>query len=127
MCTAIAGALFLKEDLTVKQICASCMCALTIASLSRSRSKTSLVFSFAGVLLIARPPFLFGQQEEDAQAGGGEGAKVVTPAQRMGAVGCVSQFYQRVLLDNLACTLVLRSWELSVLLVLVSILVCAQT
>ncbi|KAI0667473.1 hypothetical protein C8Q78DRAFT_1140466 [Trametes maxima] len=49
MCTAITGALLLKEDLTVRQSMAS-------------------AFSFVGVLLIARPDFLFGKSLDDAQS-----------------------------------------------------------
>ena len=46
-----------------------------------------VVFSFVGVILIARPAFMFGRQAEDMQGGGGEHAPVVTAAQRLGAVG----------------------------------------
>ncbi|KAI0704437.1 EamA-like transporter family-domain-containing protein [Cerioporus squamosus] len=65
MATAIAGALLLKEDLTIKQVLAS-------------------ILSFAGVVLIARPEFLFGR---DAHEGTDSAARVVTAAQRLGAVG----------------------------------------
>ncbi|KAI0740127.1 drug/metabolite transporter [Earliella scabrosa] len=64
MTTAVTGALFLKETLTLKQVSAS-------------------VFSFAGVVLIARPEFLFGTHAEVEDAAG----HVVTSSQRVGAVG----------------------------------------
>ncbi len=43
------------------------------------------VLSFVGVILIARPEFLFGKRAEDASGA----ARIVTPSQRLGAVGYV--------------------------------------
>ncbi|KAH9939616.1 drug/metabolite transporter [Epithele typhae] len=68
MCTAVTGALLLKEEITAKQMMAS-------------------LFSFAGVILIARPAFLFGQHVQDTQGGEGDPARTVTASQRLGAVG----------------------------------------
>ncbi|KAF9005109.1 hypothetical protein BDQ17DRAFT_1240680 [Cyathus striatus] len=67
LCTAYAGALFLKETFTKRQLFAG-------------------VFSLIGVVLIARPDFLFGSK---SHAGDGErlGGKEVTSAQRLAAVG----------------------------------------
>ncbi|KAI0357143.1 DUF6-domain-containing protein [Trametes cingulata] len=71
MCTAVSGALLLKETLTVKQALASAL-------------------SFVGVILIARPDFLFGRRatkgvpNEDVVS---DADRVVTPGQRVGAVG----------------------------------------
>ncbi|RPD56863.1 drug/metabolite transporter [Lentinus tigrinus ALCF2SS1-7] len=67
MATAVTGAFLLKEDLTVKQVLAS-------------------VFSFVGVVLIARPEFLFGRDALDVPANE-DRAVVVTASQRLGAVG----------------------------------------
>ncbi|KAI0739669.1 EamA-like transporter family-domain-containing protein [Daedaleopsis nitida] len=64
MTTAITGAVLLKEDLTIRQLLAS-------------------VFSFAGVILIARPEFMFGKHIADT-----EGTEMgVTSSERLGAVG----------------------------------------
>lgn len=60
MCTAIAGAIFLKEHLSFRQLVAG-------------------LVSLGGVVLIARPPFLFGNSTDDDEPG-------VTPAQRLTAV-----------------------------------------
>ncbi|KAI1789856.1 EamA-like transporter family-domain-containing protein [Ganoderma leucocontextum] len=69
MCTAVTGALLLKENLTVRQMVAS-------------------LFSLLGVVLIARPEFLFGRHQGSGEQGGGDGsARIVTPAQRLTAVG----------------------------------------
>ncbi|RDX50712.1 DUF6-domain-containing protein [Lentinus brumalis] len=68
MATAITGALLLKEDLTINQVLAS-------------------VFSFVGVVLIARPVFLFGSDTHDVSTGDDSAARVVTATQRLGAVG----------------------------------------
>ncbi|KAH9850407.1 drug/metabolite transporter [Lenzites betulinus] len=67
MCTAISGALLLKENLTIKQALAS-------------------AFSFVGVILIARPEFLFGRVSND-DATSDPAQKVVSSSQRLGAVG----------------------------------------
>ncbi|TBU26434.1 drug/metabolite transporter [Dichomitus squalens] len=67
MCTAATGALLLKENLTAKQMIAS-------------------VFSFVGVVLIARPEFLFGRQHQDEQIDEAESLRIVTSAQRLVAV-----------------------------------------
>ncbi|KAI0072257.1 hypothetical protein K474DRAFT_1711774 [Panus rudis PR-1116 ss-1] len=63
MCTAIVGAVILKEDLHWKQVVAG-------------------LFSLLGVVLIARPKFLFGGSSEDESD-----QDEVTPAQRLLAVG----------------------------------------
>ncbi|EAU83503.2 integral membrane protein DUF6 [Coprinopsis cinerea okayama7 len=63
MCTAIAGAMFLGEHLRVSQLVAG-------------------VFSLGGVVLIARPPWLFGDSSQH-----NVGDEDVTPAQRLTAVG----------------------------------------
>ncbi|KAI0919827.1 hypothetical protein AcV5_001792 [Taiwanofungus camphoratus] len=78
MCTAIVGALVLKEDFKRSQAVAS-------------------VCSLIGVVLIARPTFLFGSASRDLvpeldlahdSTSGNMGTVVtVTPAQRLGAVG----------------------------------------
>ncbi|EIW52928.1 drug/metabolite transporter [Trametes versicolor FP-101664 SS1] len=68
MCTAVTGALFLKEDLTGKQALAS-------------------AFSFVGVVLIARPDFLFGRHSADGLDNEAASGRIVTPGQRLGAVG----------------------------------------
>ncbi|KAI0822122.1 drug/metabolite transporter [Trametes gibbosa] len=72
MCTAVTGALFLKEHLTIKQALAS-------------------AFSFVGVILIARPEFLFGQMSnkysDDATPDFGREGEIVSSSQRLGAVG----------------------------------------
>lgn len=52
----------------------------------------SQVCSLGGVVLIARPAFLFGSAAHDISVGIGEGMvglPEVTPAQRLGAVGWV--------------------------------------
>ncbi|KAF5309361.1 hypothetical protein D9611_013998 [Ephemerocybe angulata] len=61
ICTAIAGAFFLKESLSARQLLAG-------------------LVSLGGVVLIARPPFLFGGASPDGERG-------VTPTQRLMAVG----------------------------------------
>ncbi|TFK87116.1 drug/metabolite transporter [Polyporus arcularius HHB13444] len=68
MATAITGAMLLKEDLTIKQVLAS-------------------VFSFVGVVLIARPEFLFGSDAHGVSVSDDSAVRVVTAAQRLGAVG----------------------------------------
>ncbi|KAI0367888.1 drug/metabolite transporter [Pilatotrama ljubarskyi] len=71
MCTAIAGAVLLQEVLTPKQALAS-------------------AFSFVGVLLIARPEFLFGRQDAEGFPEGkiiNNSGRVVASGQRLGAVG----------------------------------------
>ncbi|PIL32542.1 transporter [Ganoderma sinense ZZ0214-1] len=70
MCTAVTGALLLKENLTAKQMVAS-------------------LFSLLGVVLIARPEFLFGRHQEGGEDGGDDSSdpRIVTPAQRLIAVG----------------------------------------
>ncbi|KAM5541606.1 hypothetical protein V8D89_004796 [Ganoderma adspersum] len=70
MCTAVTGALLLKENLTMKQMVAS-------------------LFSILGVVLIARPEFLFGRHQEGGENDGVDGSdtRIVTPAHRLAAVG----------------------------------------
>ncbi|TFK18112.1 integral membrane protein DUF6 [Coprinopsis marcescibilis] len=63
MCTAIAGAIFLGEHLRLSQLVAS-------------------FFSLFGVVLIARPPGLFGDSLDQSPTDDG-----ITPAQRLIAVG----------------------------------------
>ncbi|KAI0776970.1 drug/metabolite transporter [Trametes elegans] len=67
MTTAISGALLLKETFTWKQALASAC-------------------SFIGVILIARPAFLF-SPSADTEQGSAESSTGVTPVQRLGAVG----------------------------------------
>ncbi|ESK87936.1 drug metabolite transporter superfamily [Moniliophthora roreri MCA 2997] len=62
-CTAISGTLFLKEDFLLREALAG-------------------AFSLSGVVLIARPPFLFGENPGD-----GNGENHVDVAQRLMAVG----------------------------------------
>lgn len=57
--------------------------------LTHELSSLMLVFSFAGVVLIARPEFLFGRNAQDVESSGGDEGRGVTPAQRIAAVGCV--------------------------------------
>ncbi|KZT03030.1 DUF6-domain-containing protein [Laetiporus sulphureus 93-53] len=75
MCTAVAGAVVLKEDFKRSQAVAS-------------------AFSLVGVVLIARPTFLFGGASNDAASTPSVviddraiGVDWVTPAQRLAAVG----------------------------------------
>ncbi|TFK38438.1 hypothetical protein BDQ12DRAFT_683666 [Crucibulum laeve] len=75
ICTGIAGAFFLGEIFTVKQACAG-------------------LFSLAGVVLIARPPFLFGEAAHiphipiaDGLHSPIENVEKGTPAERLLAVG----------------------------------------
>lgn len=44
-------------------------------------------FSFVGVLLIARPDFLFGRHPADGRDNEAASGRMVTPGQRLGAVG----------------------------------------
>jgi len=72
--TAVAGALILKEKITLRESLAG-------------------VCSFLGVILIARPEFLFGAASAGPDSGHVDGAHISnpsakgTPAQRLGAVG----------------------------------------
>ncbi|KAI0631710.1 EamA-like transporter family-domain-containing protein [Trametes polyzona] len=72
MCTAVTGALFLKEEITLKQSLASAA-------------------SFVGVLLIARPEFLFARSLDPVQPVVGQqeasSVRAVASSQRLGAVG----------------------------------------
>ncbi len=90
MATAITGALLLKEDLTIKQVLASGMCLQTGRPSSELLTSLPIVFSFVGVVLIARPEFLFGSDAHAVSVD--NAARVVTAAQRLGAVGCVVHF-----------------------------------
>lgn len=44
-------------------------------------------FSFVGVVLIARPDFLFGRHSVDGLVNEAASGRIVTPGQRLGAVG----------------------------------------
>ena len=62
--------------------------------LSRGRSNYSALLSVSsllGVVLIARPEFLFGRHQEGGEGGGVDGSdtRIVTPTQRLAAVGYV--------------------------------------
>ncbi len=92
MATAITGALLLKEDLTINQVLASGMCLQTGRPSSELLTAMPIVFSFVGVVLIARPVFLFGSDTHDVSTGDDSAARVVTATQRLGAVGCVVHF-----------------------------------
>lgn len=94
-CTGVAGALFLKEDFTRKEAFASCKrnpfetIAATVLM--------SLVFSLCGVVLIARPVFLFGDHggaPDSTSTGSGDSLQLDssekgTPTERLIAVGLV--------------------------------------
>ncbi|TFK38437.1 hypothetical protein BDQ12DRAFT_683662 [Crucibulum laeve] len=68
MCTAVSGAVFLKERFVPKHALAG-------------------LFSLCGVILIARPNFIFGEASQVPGADIPGGAERGTPAQRLGAVG----------------------------------------
>jgi drug/metabolite transporter (DMT)-like permease len=72
--TGFSGALFLKETLSLKNTFAGCMYSYAICGVIAIHGM--LVCSFFGVILIARPPFLFGSPK-------GSQSEVVTPEQRM--------------------------------------------
>jgi EamA-like transporter family len=72
--TAFSGAVFLKETLSLKDMCAGCMSSQVISTIFEIHRV--LVCSFFGVILIARPPSLFGGPK-------GELSEVVMPWQRM--------------------------------------------
>ena len=72
--TGFSGAVFLKEALSFQETFSGCMCSYTICTVIAIHGM--LVCSFFGVILIARPPFLFGSPS-------GNQSEVVTPRQRM--------------------------------------------
>ena|SRR5882757_671300 len=81
--TALAGWIFLKEGYSIKQgVAAGESCILRFLGLLLTG--TSLVFSLLGVVLIARPPFLFGFP---AVIPLGHQVPEVTPAERLVGVG----------------------------------------
>jgi drug/metabolite transporter (DMT)-like permease len=77
--TTFSGAIFLKEVLSLKETCAGCKFSQAISVIIAVYG-VLLVCSFFGVILIARPHFLFGSPK-------GEPSEVVTPGQRMLSVG----------------------------------------
>ncbi|KAL0948222.1 hypothetical protein HGRIS_010826 [Hohenbuehelia grisea] len=71
LCTAIAGSLLLGEKFHRREVFAG-------------------LFSLFGVVLIARPEFIFGSASHSSMPGGNghlDGSESATPAQRLGAVG----------------------------------------
>jgi hypothetical protein len=90
--TGIAGALLLKEPLSRKELLAGCKPLFHRPSTLLFRIHYHFILtynvytvcSFAGVVLIARPEFLFGHVAHAAAS-----AEKGTPAQRLVAVGCV--------------------------------------
>ena len=77
--TTFAGAIFLKEVLSLKEKCAACMCSQATSTIIEVYG-VLLVCSFFGVILIARPHFIFGSPK-------GEPSVVATPGQRMLSFG----------------------------------------
>jgi drug/metabolite transporter (DMT)-like permease len=86
-CTGVAGSIFLGESFTLKAAAASRENWFYQGRLSITFSS---VFSLSGVVLIARPAFLFG----DVVPMGGNTSKleVGTPAQRLMAVMSAKSF-----------------------------------
>ena len=88
--TGFSGVVFLKETLSLKETFAGCMCSKIICTAIAIHG--ILVCSFFGVILIARPQFLFGSSN-------GDRSEVVTPGQRILSVVSVgSCFVPRCLL-----------------------------
>ena len=92
MCTAVAGAIFLKERLTRQHILAGS--ARRSCCLFRVLIETAVI-SLVGVVLIARPTSLFGDTQvklpiavpDDGGFPTPHGPRIATPAQRLSAVG----------------------------------------
>ena len=89
--TAVAGALFLKEHFSKEQAFASCECRSpqVLYDIVEQVYPCIAVFSLAGVVLIARPSFLFGSAASEAPVAARSRSinVAVTPAQRLSAVG----------------------------------------
>ena len=89
--TAVAGALFLKENFSKEQAFASCE-SHSIVNAPRESERSMLtpevVFSLLGVVLIARPSFMFESNVDDASVAAQSRSiyETVTPSQRMSAV-----------------------------------------
>lgn len=85
--TAIVAAVFLGEKLSLKIIAAGCT---QICSYNCSNYVDSLIFmlvcSFLGVILIARPPLIFGDPAAEVDSDDSP-SRHVTPEQRLAAVG----------------------------------------
>jgi hypothetical protein len=71
--TAFSGAIFLKEALSLKEICAGGMCFQAVSAVFAIHNVS--VCSFFGVILIARPQFLFGTPQS-------EPSRAVAPGKR---------------------------------------------
>lgn len=90
LCTGIAGALLLKESFTKKEALASCESHYLSDIIAVILNSSYLVFSLCGVILIARPVFLFGGDAGDASDSlPVDGSEKGTPAERLVAVGFV--------------------------------------
>ena len=74
--TGFSGPIFLKEPLSLTGILAGCKRAQPSQILAAVANDEMLVCSFFGVILIARPEFLFGSPE-------GDPFKAVMPEKRM--------------------------------------------
>lgn len=82
MCTAVTGAVLLHEKLSWREAFAGRE-YMRLARLPRHVAHSDCaVASLLGVVLIARPDFIFGKQHHGIPS-----ANDVTPAQRVGAVG----------------------------------------
>ena len=81
--TALAGGIFLKEGYSIKQAAAAGE-SVILNFLESLLTGTSLVCSLVGVVLIARPPFLFGSP---AVVPPGHEVQETTPAERLVGVG----------------------------------------
>ena len=102
--TGMVGALVLKENYTYREALAGCKSCSDLCTMYYSFRPSGLltVFSLLGVILIARPPFLFGHHdvslEVPATADGHLSAEAVEPAERgtsaerMIAVGYVTTY-----------------------------------
>ena len=69
------------------------------------------VFSFVGVVLIARPEFLFGRQRQDEQDGREGLVRIVTPAQRLVAVRYVGTGAHVARITHSAILVASLCWE----------------
>ncbi len=91
-CTGISGALFLKEKYNFREALAGCECPFLLII---SPMLNSTVSSLVGVVLIARPTFIFGRLGEESNLDlisdgvplSEELETVVTPQERLMAVG----------------------------------------
>ena len=108
--TGLSGAIFLKEPYTIKEILVGCKNSL--GYFRRTGYLLVSVCSFFGVMLIARPPFLFGSPQSDHPMGD-------TPAQRMISVMLEFSFSSHAFVSY--CTTVRLLLALSLLPVPVSL------